>query len=150
MIKQFVKAWDTNNELLLREFEQRCPSSYKDILEKLVKIVINPYLQKHPEIEYPMNEGLDIDRMTVIDDGEYQGTTIYVIPYNCYQPSVDEYVFTNNYYGSCSGCDTFLSIESKLDWDDNEERIATKESAKDFYTIALHLMQSFKPLDKGD
>lgn len=148
MIKEFVKAWDENNELLLKEFEQKCPSSYQDIVEKLVKIVINPYLEKHTEFEYPMDDGLDIYNMTVIDNGDYQGTTIYIIPFNKYQPSTDDYVFTNNYYGSCSGCDAFQAIENGLEWGDNNECIPTKESADEFHTLALHLLQSFKWLDR--
>lgn len=145
MIKEFVKAWEENKELLLNEFRTTVPSSYQDIVEKLVKIVINPYLEAHYEIGYPLQEGLEIDEMTVIDNGDYQGTTIYIIPYKTYQPSVEDYVFTNNYYGSCSGCDTFQAIESCLDWEDNM-LIPTEESAKDFHKLALHLLQSFKPL----
>lgn len=149
MIKEFVKAWDENNKLLLEEFEHASPTSYQDIVEKLVKIVINPYLQSQSELEYPLNEGLDIESMTVIDNGDYQGTTIYVIPFNVYQPGTKDYVFTDNYYGSCSGCDTFLAIESALEWDENGKCIPTKESAEDFHTLALHLLQNFKWLESA-
>ena len=106
MIQEFVKAWDKNNKLLLKDFEKQTPDSYKDIVEKLVNIVINPYLEEHSYLEE-----LEVNRMTIIDDGDYQGTTIYVIPFDTYQPDVSEYVFTHNYYGSCSSCDTFQSIE---------------------------------------
>lgn len=147
MIKEFVKAWDKNNKLLLKDFEKQSPTCYKDIVEKLVKIVINPYLEEHTELEYPMDDGLDIDNMTVIDNGDYQGTTIYVIPFDTYQPETNDYVFTNNYYGSCSGCDTFEAIESDFNlWDD--EGADKKGAAKEFHTLALHLLQSFKWLDR--
>ena len=142
MIKEFVQAWDKNNKDLLELFQKENPSSYQDIVEKLVKIVINPYLKEAKNIDYPMNQGVDIDSMTVIDDGEYQGTTIYIIPYDTYQPDLSDYVMTDNYYGSCSGCDTFQSIEL---WGENTpEEIA--EAGKEFYTLALHLLQSFQNL----
>jgi hypothetical protein len=48
--------------------------------------------------------------MTVIDDGDYQGTQIFIIPTDTYQPSVKDYVMTDTYYGSCSGCDTLQAI----------------------------------------
>ena len=146
MIKEFVQAQDKNKDLLLENFKQKNPSSYQDIVEKLVTIVINPYLKDECSIEYPMDNGLDIENMTVIDNGDYQGTTIYIIPYDTYQPSVSDYVMTNNYYGSCSGCDTFQSIEL---WGDNTpEEIA--DAGKEFHTLALHLLQSFKVLGNND
>lgn len=143
MIQDFVKAWDENKNLLQKEFEITSPSSYQDIVEKLVKIVINPYLEKIGN--YP--DSLDIKNMTVIDNGDYQGTTLYVIPYYTYQPSVDDYVYTHNYYGSCSGCDTFEAIECEwnIGWNgaDKEDKIG---AAEDFMTLALHILQRFKGL----
>lgn len=147
MIKEFIKAWDKNKELLLKEFEKQSPDSYEDIVKRLVNTVINPYLIEHTELEYPMSAGLRINDMTVIDDGDYQGTTIYVIPFDTYQPETSDYVFTNNYYGSCSGCDTFLGIEEDYDlYDENDKKAAAKE----FQTLALHLLQSFKWLNNED
>lgn len=144
MIKEFVKAWNKNKDLLLKEFENTPPNSYSDIVETLITIVINPYLKENEhKIDYPMSEGLDIEKLHIIDDGDYQGTTIYIIPFNTYQPSVDEYVYTNNYYGSCSGCDTFLNIEAIYDYDKKEDRI---EAAKQFHKLALNLLQQFKKL----
>ena len=147
MINEFVKAWDKNKDLLLENFKQKNPSSYQDIVEKLVTIVINPYLKDECSIEYPMDNGLDIENMTVIDNGDYQGTTIYIIPYDTYQPSVSDYVMTNNYYGSCSGCDTFQSIEL---WDDEATQEEIDNAAKDFHGLALNLLQRFKVLGQDD
>lgn len=147
MINEFVKAWDKNKDLLLENFKQKNPSSYQDIVEKLVTIVINPYLKDECSIEYPMDNGLDIENMTVIDNGDYQGTTIYIIPYDTYQPSVSDYVMTNNYYGSCSGCDTFQSIEL---WDDEATQEEIENAAKEFHGLALNLLQQFKVLGNDD
>ena len=147
MIKEFVQAWDKNNKNLLDLFQKENPTSYQDIVEKLVNIVINPYLKDSKNIDYPMDNGLDIENMTVIDNGDYQGTTIYIIPYDTYQPSVSDYVMTNNYYGSCSGCDTFQSIEL---WDDEATQEEIENAGKEFHTLALNLLQQFKVLGNDD
>ena len=85
----------------------------------------------------------DLDRMTVIDDGDYQGTQIFIIPKNTYQPSVEDYVMTNTYYGSCSGCDTLQAIC------DYENGLPTDDQVKGYMTLALHLVQKLKWLDKN-
>lgn len=41
--------------------------------------------------------GFDLSKMTVIDDGDYQGTQIFIIPKDTYQPSVIDYIMTNTY-----------------------------------------------------
>jgi len=142
MIKEFVQAWNKNNSLLLREFEKEGPNSYAEIVKKLITIVLNPYLEDSEDVGYNMNQGIDIDKMTIIDNEDYQGTAIYIMPYNTCQPEVRDYVMTNNYYGSCSECDTFQAIyygeDSKL------------KAAKDYHDLALHLLQKFKPLTESD
>ena len=139
MIEKFVKAWDKNNKLLLKEFENNEPENYQDIVEKLVTIVINPYLEENRfDSDFP-NYSLDIDNMTVIDNGDCQGTKIYIIPFDDYQPNINDYVFTHNHYGSCSGCDTFYGIRD--DYNTKEEK------AKEFHILALHILQRFKQLD---
>lgn len=58
MIKEFVEAWDKNKDKLedyFRNTKQREYDKYKDIVEKLFRIVINPYLDSS-EIEYPLSE----------------------------------------------------------------------------------------------
>ena len=76
--------------------------------------------------------------MTIIDDGHYQGTIIFIIPKNDYQP--DKYVVTNTYYGSCSGCDTLQSICD--DYDNNKQ--PNLQQIKDYMTLALHLLQKMR------
>lgn len=83
--------------------------------------------------------GFDLNSMTVIDDGDYQGTQIFIMPLDTYQPSVEKYVYTNTYYGSCSGCDTLQAIQS---WDESEK--PNEEQIKDYMELALHLLQKCK------
>lgn len=86
--------------------------------------------------------GFDLSKMTVIDDGDYQGTQIFIIPKDTYQPSVSDYIMTNTYYGSCSACDTLQGICSYVD------DLPTDEQVKAYMTLALHLVQKLKWLDE--
>lgn len=146
MIDEFVKAWDKNNQELLKLFEKKVPESNLEIVERLITVVINPYLEADENnIIYPLCEGLDISKMTIIDDGCHSGTIIFIVPCHIYQPDMDAYYITASHYGSCSGCDTIRWIESKFHlWD--EENRDTIGAAENFHTLALHLLQSFKCL----
>ena len=84
MIDLFVKAWDENNKLLLKEFETTIPDGYQDIVKKLISIVINPYLYKIKP-KYPESDGLDIDSMTIIDDGDYIKLELNIPKFKIYQ-----------------------------------------------------------------
>ena len=84
--------------------------------------------------------GWALDKMTVIDDGDYQGTQIFIIPEDTYQPSVGDYVMTDTYYGSCSGCDTLQRICNY------EDGFPTDGQVKEYMTLALHLVQKLKRL----
>lgn len=58
--------------------------------------------------------------ITEIDNGDYQGTLLYLIPFKAYQPDETMYLMTYVGYGSCCGCDTLLNIQDCLD---GEEQI---------------------------
>ena len=73
--------------------------------------------------------------MTIIDDGDYQGTQIFIIPLNTYQPNVKDYVYTNTYYGSCSGCDTLQAISYY------DRELPSETQIKEYMQLALHLLQ---------
>lgn len=140
MLTDFVEAWNENKDKLEKYFKntkQEKYDEYEKILKQLVEIVINPYLSNK------RYKTLDIKKIRIIDDGDYQGTQIYIIPFDLYQPDVEDYVYTNNYYGSCSGCDTLLSISNY------QEGIPTPKQVEGYMTIALHLLQKFKRLEDG-
>lgn len=85
------------------------------------------------------NPGLyNTDKIVVIDDGDWQGTEIFVLHKNAYHPSEEDYVYTSAYYGSCSECDTILSIKFMEDW---EEKRPSKEQVKEYMMLCLHLLQ---------
>ena len=80
-------------------------------------------------------------RLTVIDDGDYQGTMLFVIGASGYQP--DRYWATMVDYGSCSGCDTFEGIRHYGDGAPNDSQVA------DYWTLALHMVQRTRLLYHG-
>lgn len=144
MIKVFVEAWEENKNKLedyFRNTAQEEYDKYSKIVRKLFEVVINPYLEEKGK--YPLEKGFNVKDITIVDDGDYQGTQIFIIPLKRYQPSVEDYVYTNTYYGSCSGCDTLLNISSY-----NTDRKPDEEQIKDYMTLALHLLQKCKWLEE--
>lgn len=130
---EFVKQWEENKHLLEEWFKNTpCDYEYQKIVEKLFELVLKPLDGYRSEF--------DVEEITTIDNGDYQGTQIFLIPYECYQPSESEYVVTYQSYGSCSGCDSLLSISVYSGDKPNEQQI------KDLMSLALHLMQNAKPL----
>lgn len=135
MISSIIEQWENNKSKLenyFRTTDQYEYCDYKQIVEKLFELCITN-ADKH--------SGFNIERMTVIDDGDYQGTKLFIIPKDTYQPSVDDYITTHTYYGSCSGCDTLQSI---CGYDCG---LPTEEQVKLYMTLALHLVQKLKWLE---
>ena len=137
MIKTFVNAWDANKEDLRAYIASHGQSEYDEygkIVRMIFDKVINPYMQN---IEYLK---FDVDKIHEIDDGDYQGTLIYLIPCKIYQPSQWQYVTTYVDYGSCSGCDTLLGINHY------ESEKPTEEQVKEYMSLCLHIIQHCKYL----
>ena len=135
MISSIIEQWENNKSKLenyFRTTDQYEYCGYKQIVEKLFELCIT-----NADEHY----GFNIERMTVIDDGDYQGTKLFIIPKDTYQPSVDDYITTHTYYGSCSGCDTLQSICGY------DYGLPTEEQVKLYMTLALHLVQKLKWLE---
>ena len=136
MIQEFVKAWDANREALreyIRTHKQEEYDEYAKLVKILFDVVINPYLGKTPNT-------YNTESIHVVDDGNYQGDKLFIIPNDTYQPSPYEYVWTYCSYGSCSGCDTLLAISG---YDDG---LPSEEQVDDYMTLLLHLLQRCKYL----
>ena len=131
MINEFVKAWDKNKGSLKNflALQDQDDFSYKFLVEAVIREVIN-----HGEIT------LDESALTEIDNGDYQGTLLFVVPVDTYQPSVDQYYYTNVYYGSCSGCDTLQGIHNYDNGKPDEDQL------KDYMSLCLHILQKFKKM----
>ena len=135
MISSIIEQWENNKSKLenyFRTTDQYEYCGYKQIVEKLFELCITNADQ---------HSGFNIERMTVIDDGDYQGTKLFIIPKDTYQPSVDDYITTHTYYGSCSWCDTLQSICGY------DYGLPTEEQVKLYMTLALHLVQKLKWLE---
>lgn len=124
MIKEFVQAWDKNKSTLEQYFKthtQDAYDSYESLVRLLFNIVINPAMVK------PFNT----ENIIELDDGDWQGTQVFILHRNTYQPDICDYVYTNTYYGSCSGCDTLMAI-SGYGYD-----IPSEEQVKDYMQLCL-------------
>lgn len=143
MIEAFTKRWFERNHMVREQFEAAFPDSYTDILKAVVTML-------HDEDEY---NSPDPKRIHEIDEGDYQGTLVYVIGCTGYQPST--YWYVKVYYGSCSGCDTLERIrEDATDWEDNwNERVddqRKKEGVDQLMTLALHIVQGLKEMGEDE
>lgn len=138
MIKEFIAQWwmyHQNMEQYFKSIPKIHTLDYKDIVKALVENVLNCGVG---EEWYKISTDIH-----VIDDGYYQGTQIFFVHNDTYQPCVGDYFFTHNYYGTCSGYDTLLSII-----DEYNPKPATDEQVKQLMKLAFDMLRNFKPLVK--
>ena len=129
VIQQFVDRFRKKKDILRERLTAKPPESYKDLVQHVVSIIAD-------ENEPP---SIDPNRVHLIDDGDYQGTLLFVIAANNYQPSCYWYVKVG--YGSCSGCDTFLGIRSY------EHDPLNTNQVDDYMTLALHIVQGLTSMN---
>ncbi len=136
MIKEFTKAWQENKEELKKYYFDKIQEKngyyyidYKEVFKNLIEYVINPYLKENRKW------ALSTENITEIDNGDYQGTKIFITYKDLYQPGYDDYFVANDYYGSCPGCDSLLYA---LDSDNDETK------ANDLVSLSLGLLESMK------
>lgn len=127
MIKEFVQAWDARKDNLIKWFRgtKQEELSYEIILKAIIDEVLNPFLETK----------WDSSKIHTIDDGDYQGCQLFVVPKDTYQPSPYEYFITYQDYGSCSGCDLLESIRCY------SIEYPTEEEVREYMMLALHLLQ---------
>lgn len=114
MLKVLVEKWDKNKDRLKEALSDVINNGIE--YEDLVRLTFSTiYNDGDESIGYPYNK-LDCDEITKIDNGDYQGTLLFLIPFETYQPSEYEYLMTYVGYGSCSGCDTLLAIVDYDNW----------------------------------
>lgn len=133
MLKYCVEQWDKNKDILREALSKdatlnTCEYSY------LVKMVVTHILNKNPGV---YGWEFNTEDIVVIDHGEYQGSQLFVVHRDCYQPDPSEYLIAKQYYGSCSGCDTLLDIQ---DW---RNEVPSKEQLNDYMTLCKDIVCSF-------
>jgi hypothetical protein len=129
MVQEFISQWEKNKDKLKQYFSTKHPDSYLEIVKQLFLLVIS---------------GFNVKNLTVLDHGDFEGTQIYIIPKDIYQPCTSDYVFTHNYYGSCSGSGTLEGIRESNDNKPKEKQV------RDYMQLALNLVQKLKYLSAED
>lgn len=134
MDKRVINLWDTHKGKLEEFFATHRMEEY-DSYEKIVKLIITHVLNTDDD------DGLELSPdIKTIDDGDYQGTYLFLVHKEIYQPDINEYWITHNSYGSCSGCDTLMGIMRY------DEELPDPQQVKELMTLSLHLIQRFVPL----
>ena len=128
MITEFTDRFIVARPQVGAAFRAGHPDDYKAI----VKLVIET-ITREDEYDDP-----DPERIHEIDDGDYQGTLVYVIGAKGYQPS--RYWYVRVSYGSCSGCDTLEAIRGYSD------EPPTDEQVREYWTLALHVAQGLREM----
>ena len=139
MLKYCLRKWDANKDNLEKQLRTDTSLNSCDYVD-LVKLLVTHVLNQGE------NDGLiwDAENITVVDNGDYQGTQLFLIPLRTYQPSEHEYLMTYVGYGSCSGCDTLQAIQ---DWG---KKTLSENQIKDFMTLCKDLLTNIiKPYNYG-
>lgn len=129
MIKTFVDRFQNHRAEIEEKLKVKHPEDYAALVKIVVEVIGGDY-----------NDGPDPERIHAINDGDYQGTLVFVIAEKGYQPT--DYWYVRVSYGSCSGCDTLEAIRSYLDGPPTEKQI------KDYMTLVLHIVQGIKKMDE--
>lgn len=110
-----------------------CEYSY--LVKKVVKIILK---DNNDQGVY------DYKNITIIDHGDYQGTILFLIHKDTYQPYDHDYLITSVCYGSCSACDTLLGIQ------DYETGLPTETQLNDYMKLCLDICENIrKPYKSG-
>jgi hypothetical protein len=131
MIDTFVQRFEANKTQLESALKTKHPENYKELVTKVIEVITSD--------DY---YDIDPERIHEINDGDYQGTLLYVIASKGYQPSDYWSCFVS--YGSCSGCDTLQGIHGYNDEPPNDEQI------KEYMTLCLHIVQGLKEMKNED
>jgi hypothetical protein len=141
MLKIIVSQWHKNKENLRKILSERTDMNevdYKDLVKLTFYTIYNNNLNLY-EVDK-----LDLEKITEIDNGDYQGTLLFLIPFDTYQPSEHEYLMTFVGYGSCSGCDTLQSIQYGY------HKKLTEGQVNDFMTLCKDILtNTIRPYNCG-
>lgn len=128
MIQEFVDRFMTVTPELKEKIAKAPPGDYMSVVKYVAEALAMPE-------EY---RGIDPERIHEINDGDYQGTLVYVIGASGYQPS--RYWYVKVSYGSCSGCDTLEAIRNYSD------EPLTEDQINEYWTLMLHVVQGLKEM----
>lgn len=122
MIQKFVDRFIDSEDQIKRQCEEGF-DHYEHLVKFVVGIISDPEEYSSP----------DVNRITEIDHGDYQGTLLYIIAAKGYQPH--QFWAVKVDYGSCSGCD---ALESAMYDYKGKDRVDAH------YNLCLHIVQGIK------
>ena len=131
MIEELTKRYFAKLPELRSKFTEKHPEDYKEVVRAVVDVLTTDAYRD-----------MDPERIHEIDDGDYQGTMVYVIGAKGYQPN--DYWYCKVSYGSCSGCDTLQSISCY------SSDAPTDSQVSEYMTLALHVVQGIKKMGDSD
>ena len=142
MINIMRDAWAKNCKDLkevLRNIENLDAINYKWLVKTTFETIYNKNLELYAgDLNYPYNQGLDCEKISVVNNSDYEGTLLFLIPFNTYQPDASEYLITYVDYGSCSCCDTLERIRMYESGAPSEQQVADfMKLCKDIVTNAI-------------
>ena len=144
MMKIMKDKWARNEKYLKQVFETRTDLNTIDWSD-LVKLTFE-YIYNIDYEDIDDDESLNLNNITIIDNGDYQGTLLYIIPFKTYQPAEYDYLMTYVWYGSCSGCDALREAQDYFETDCK----LTEQQIKDFLKLAKDIIcNTIKPYNNG-
>lgn len=141
MIKFAVRKWEENREKLAEELwrDRKDGYTYKELAQKVVSVILNEGEE----------DKFAADRITQINNGDYQGTLLFLIPEDRYEPEEYEYLMTYVNYGSCGLCDV-LEHYNEMEYEEGEGKSRPEDRIKGYLSICRALLcNMIKPYNYG-
>ena len=140
MTRIMKERWDANKDKLRAVLAERTDLNtcqYEDLVKLTFETIYNTTVTD-------LDCKLDLTNITVVNNGNYQGTLLFLIPFDTYQPSEHEYVMTYVGYGSCSVCD---ALQAAQGWGEGK---LTEQQIAGFMDICGNLISNtIKPYNYG-
>lgn len=152
MIKYCLWKWEAGKEALreaLRTTKGLDTCGYKTLVELIVEHILNSTPNKYDNKNYDPGYDMlwDEENITVIDNGDYQGTLLFLIPRRTHQPECCDYFMSYVWYGSCSVCDT---LQAAQDLANNDYGILTHKQVDEYMAICKYIVTNMiKPYNYG-
>ena len=128
MIQEFINRYMERKDVIRTALSEKHPDTYKDLVRLVVDTVSDG---KYRE--------MDAENIVEINQGDYQGTLVYLIPEKGYQPH--DYWYLRVWYGSCSGCDTLEGIREY-----GYDKKPDVGQVNDYMTLTLHIVEGIKSM----
>ena len=132
MLDFIVEAWDRYKDDLRAAYARAAYQDDEMNLELCSYQDIFKFTLKHLHLDW-----FRLSDLTIVDYGDYQGTLIFIIPYDTYQPGANETYYTIVEYGSCSGCDLLQNIQI----------MTGADQINAFMNLSLNMLQRLKTFE---